>query len=472
MFNDAFQEVVRINLCRCLASFFVAGNIFFCSFLQADESLSTRIDTLVKPYIDNEIVVGMTVGVVQNGERWVQGFGRLTESNAQSPDGETIYEIASNTKTFTGILLADAVIRGKVQLDDPAQRYLPDGVTMPSKGDVPITLRHLATHASGLPRLPDNMSMKNVDDPYADYTLEQMQEFLSSHKLRRRPVTQIAYSNLGFGLLGWLLSREAGMSYEELLLDRVTRPLKMYDTVVELSPTMQSRFARPHRVGGIETGPWNISTLAGLGGLHSTANDMLNYLQANLEPPAGDLGKAIDLAWQVQQAKLSKSEFDMGLGWHIAKDGHTRWHTGQTGGFHSCIFIDRRSKSGVVVLANTAATEIDALGESLIRMLMGIEEKPREFEKLAAVSSDAMNRYVGKYELVPEVVFTISTDGKKLLAGLTGQQTQRIFPRSETEWFYRIVEATLTFKVDEHGQCNELELFQHGVRKTAKRIEK
>jgi len=462
---------MKTTLKSLAASWSIGFGIFFASTLQADESLSERIDVLVMPYIDNQIVVGMTVGVVQDGKRIVQGFGQLSESNSQSPDGATIYEIASNTKTFTGILLADAVIRGKMQLDDPAEKYLPAGVTMPSKGEVPITLKHLATHASGLPRIPDNMPMKNVDDPYADYTLEQLQEFLSNYKLRRRPVTQIAYSNLGFGLLGWLLSREAGLSYEELLRDRLTGPLKMPDTVVELTPDMQSRFAKPHRAGGFTTGPWNITTLAGLGGLHSTANDMLNYLQANLDPPEGELGKAIELAWQIHQPALSKTEFDMGLGWHIAKDGHTRWHTGETGGFHSCMFIDRRSKSGVVVLANTATIDIDALGESVIRLLMGIVAKPREFEKLVEVSPDAMKRYVGRYELVPDVIFTISIDDGKLLAGLTGQQTQRIFPRSETEWFYRVVKATLTFKLDANGQCKELELFQNDVRRIAKRID-
>jgi serine-type D-Ala-D-Ala carboxypeptidase/endopeptidase len=471
--NKVVQSVLsfRVRLLKYFAIVWVGGSIFSSNQLEAEDPLSTRIAKLAMPYIENQIVIGMSIGVVQDGKHSVHGFGQLADTDSQCPDGNTIYEIASNTKTFTGVLLADAVVRGKMQLDHPVQQYLPEGTTMPSKGDVPITLKHLATHASGLPRIPDNMPMKNIDDPYADYSIEQMLDFLSSHKLRRRPVTQISYSNLGFGLLGWLLSREAGVSYEALLRDRVTGPLKMPDTVVVLSPSMQSRVARAHRVGGIETASWNIETLAGLGGLHSTANDMLIYLQANLQPPASDLGKAIELAWQMHQPKLSESEFDMGLGWHIARDGHTRWHTGQTGGFHSCMFIDRRSKSGVVVLANTAATEIDALGESLIRMLMGIEQKPREFEKLADVSPDIMRRYLGKYELVPEVVFTITTDGGKLLAGLTGQQTQRIFPRSEKEWFYRIVEATLTFKVDEKGQCNELELFQNGVRRTAKRIE-
>ena len=102
---------------------------------------------------------------------------------------------------------------------------------------------------------------------------------------------------------------------------------------------------------------------------------------------------------------------------------------------------------------------------------MGIEEKPREFEKIVDVSSEVIERYVGTYELVPDVVFTISTQDGKLLAGLTGQPTQRIFPRSETEWFYRVVKATITFKLDANGQCNELELFQNEARRTAKRIE-
>ena len=436
-----------------------------------DDSVTERVTALVNPYIANERVMGMTVGVLQNGTTWVKGYGRFAEKDARVPDGQTMYEIGSVTKTFTGILLADAVVRGRMQLDDAAEKYLPDGAGMPSKGESPITLKHLATHASGLPRIPENMVLENTDDPYANYSVDQMLEFLSNYKLRRRPVMQISYSNLGFGLLGWLVARDAQTDYESLLRDRITGPLKMNDSLVKLSPSLEQRMATPYAADGIKTVPWHIESLAGLGGIHSTVDDMLRYIQANLEPPDSELGKAIELAWQVHQPPLIKTDFAMGLGWHVARDGHTRWHSGQTAGFHACLYIDRRSKLGFVLLANTASFEIDALGESIVRMLMGIKSEPREFERVVEVSTEAMQRYVGKFELAPNVVFTININDGKLMVGLTGQPTCRVFPRSETEWFYRVVEATLTFKIDEDGRCDTVELFQNGIRQKAKRIQ-
>lgn len=108
---------------------------------------------------------------------------------------------------------------------------------------------------------------------------------------------------------------------------------------------------------------------------------MLNYIQAHLEPPENDLGKAIELDWKIHQKPIRPEDFAMGLGWHVARDGNTRWHNGQTGGYHSMVLIDRRSKSGVVVLSNTATAEVDRLAEDLIRLLAGSDIKPRTFEK-------------------------------------------------------------------------------------------
>ena len=440
------------------------------STILADETQSKKIANLVQPYIESKTVVGMTVGVVQKGKTIVRGFGQLSANDPRVSDGSTIYEIGSISKTFTGILLADAVVQKKVRLDQSVQELLPTGVTMPTSGDRAITLQHLATHVSGLPRLPDNFRPSNPEDPYADYTIEQLMAFLSSHKPTRPPATQFEYSNLAAGLLGWLLSNQANTSYEILLRARLTGPLELSDTVVELNADLQARLAPPHRADGTATVPWHIESLAGLGGIHSTVNDMLRYVEANLTPPSNDLGKAIELAWKIHQPPLAKENFAMGLGWHVARDGNTRWHTGGTGGFRSAVFIDRRSQTGVVVLANTASGEVDQLAEQIIQVMFGMKVEPRRFEKRLAVAPEMMKRYVGKYQLAPNFVFTVSTQDDKLMVALTGQPTFEVFPRSESEWFYKVVEATITFKVDDQGRCDELELFQNGVRQKAKRV--
>ncbi len=150
--------------------------------------------------------VGIVIGVIDPSGRRIIAYGKGDQPDGRPLDGDTEFEIGSITKVFTALVLADMVRDGEVKLDDPAQKYLPAGVTMPTRDGKEITLVDLATHTSGLPRLPTNFAPKDPANPYADYTAKQLYQFLSSYQLTRDPGASWAYSNLGFGLLGHLLS--------------------------------------------------------------------------------------------------------------------------------------------------------------------------------------------------------------------------------------------------------------------------
>ena len=439
--------------------------------LTARESIQVQVDPLVRPYVDNGIVVGMTVGVLHQGESKVFGYGRLSEKNREKPTGDTIFEIGSLTKVFTSILLADAVIQGHARLDQSAAELMPERVKMPTHDERAITLQDLATHVSGLPRLPANLKRTNPNDPYDDYSVEDLYSFLNSHKVSRAPGEKSEYSNLGAGLLGHLLERKQGKTYEQLIQSRIARPLNMKSTTITLPQEHESRLAPPHTADGELASSWNLAALMGAGGIRSSTNDLLRFARAQLTPPHDKLGEAMELAWKVHQKPIEKGAFAMGLGWHIAHDGSTRWHNGQTGGYHSMLLVNRGLKMGVVLLTNTATGEVDLLAQDIMRRLAGEKVEPREFKKSIDVSSDVMQKYVGKYKLTPELVFTVSVVGKKLMVGLTGQPTFRVFARSETEWFYKVVKASLTFEIDNDGKCTSVELFQGGVKQNARRIE-
>lgn len=441
-----------------------------CQSLQAKQTLEAQVGRLATPYVDNEIVVGMTIGVMHKGKSSIFNYGRLSADDSRHPEGDTIYEIGSVSKVFTGVLLADAVSQGRVKLDQSAGDLLPSEVTMPSHDGQAITLQNLSTHVSGLPRLPDNLKIEAPGNPYAAYTVKNMYAFLSGHKLSRAPGEKSEYSNLGVGLLGQLLAREADTTYEQLLRDRIAKPLDMADTTISLNEQQQSRLAPPHLGVGQASSNWDLSALAGAGAIRSTGKDMLKFVQANLDPPAGEIGKAIQFAWQIHQQPLEQGQFAMGLGWHVAHDGQTRWHNGQTGGYHSAMYVNRQLEVGVVLLTNTSTGEVDPLAEQIVKMLSGAKVEPRKFEKPVAVDPDILERYVGKYQLVPGMEFTVTTKKGKLFVGLTDQPTIEVYPRSETEWYYKVVKATLAFEVDGDGKCNAVELFQHGVRQKAKRI--
>ena len=161
------------------------------------------------------------VGVIEPQGRRVVAYGSLNQGDPRPLNGDTIFEIGSVTKVFTSLLLADMVQRGEVALADPVAKYLPADVKVPERGGRVITLVDLSTHTSGLPRMPSNFHPKDPANPYADYTVEQLYQFLSSYQLTRDIGSQFEYSNLGGGLLGQALARRAGMDYEALVRSRI-----------------------------------------------------------------------------------------------------------------------------------------------------------------------------------------------------------------------------------------------------------
>jgi CubicO group peptidase (beta-lactamase class C family) len=299
--------------------------------------------------------VGIVVGVIDARGRRVVAYGALEMGDSRPLGGGTIFEIGSMTKVFTALLLADMVQRGEVALDDPVAKYLPPGVTMPTRGGRQITLIDLATHTSGLPRLPDNLAPKDMANPYADYTVDQLYAFLKSYTLPRDIGATYEYSNLGGGLLGHVLARRAGMDYATLVRQRITGPLHMSATVIALSPDQTARLARGHDAGLATVANWDIPTLAGAGALRSDADDLLTFLGAELGYVRTPLAPAM-AAQIVPRRPTGRPGMEVALGWHIRQTpaGEIVWHNGGTGGYRSFMGFDAKAGVGVVVLTNVA----------------------------------------------------------------------------------------------------------------------
>jgi D-alanyl-D-alanine-carboxypeptidase/D-alanyl-D-alanine-endopeptidase len=325
---------------------------------------------LAEPLIDGGQVVGLAVGIIQRDRTAVFGFGRTATGGETVPDGKTVFEIGSVTKVFTGLLLAEMVEDGSVRLDQPVAELLPSGVTVPQRDGRPITLLDLATHSSGLPRLPANLLpqiAENPDNPYASYTVDDLVAFLAGCELADRPGEKFVYSNLGTGLLGHALACRAGTGYEELVVERICKPLGMRDTRTALSGPMRRRLAQGHNAAGKPVANWDIPTLAGAGALRSTADDLLRFVAANLAPDDTPLAAAIRLA-HVPRRDIDTPKGKIALAWHIRTPDRVYWHNGQTGGYHSFVGFRKGRRAGVVVLANSAAGQVDRLGSQLLEL--------------------------------------------------------------------------------------------------------
>jgi CubicO group peptidase (beta-lactamase class C family) len=417
------------------------------------EPLAGRVDRLAAPYIESGTVLGMVVGVYDGSEELIRGYG------AGKPGPDTVYEIGSVSKVFTGILLAALVADGSVRLDQPVAELLPNGTRVPAIGERRITLVDLSTHTSGLPRMPDNFAPKDPRNPYADYTFELMAEFLARVQPEQTPGTAYKYSNVGTGLLGVALARKAGKSYEELLVERVTGPLGMKSTAIALPPELKARLAPGHNASGQPESNWDLPAFAGAGGIRSTAADMMRFLRANLDPTA--LGGTLASAREVRYAPPGAGAHRVGLGWHISP-ASIHWHNGQTGGYHSYAAIDTGRRRAVVILADTATGEVDALGEEILRMILGQDVEPRVFRKAVEVKPEVLLACAGTYALFSEFKLTVTVENGRLMVQATGQEKFPVFAASETEFFYKVVDARITFEKDKDGKVNRIVLHQNG----------
>jgi CubicO group peptidase (beta-lactamase class C family) len=309
------------------------------------------------------------------------------------------------------------------------------------------------------------MKPKDPGNPYADYTVEQMYAFLSAYELKRDIGAEFEYSNLGAGLLGHVLARKAGTDYQTLVARTICAPLGMSDTGITLSADQQSRLVPGHDATGKAVKNWDIPTLAGAGALRSTANDMLKFVAANAGLEKSELAPAMELSHAERHAAGSPV-LGVGLGWHILHrtGGAIVWHNGQTGGYHSFVAFDKAAKRGVVVLANFAG-DVDAIG-------MEFMAPRRAAGQHVAVQIDpkVYGAYAGVYRLAPGVEFTVKREKDQLLVQLTGQQFLPVFPESETEFFYKAVDAQLTFERDKSGAVRSLVLHQAGLDQRATKV--
>jgi CubicO group peptidase (beta-lactamase class C family) len=428
--------------------------------------LVERIDTFHRG-------VGIVVGVIEPQGRRVVVYGTLNQGDARPLNGDTIFEIGSATKVFTSLLLADMVQRGEVALADPVAKYLPAEVKVPERGGRAITLVDLSTHTSGLPTMPTNFNPKDPANPYADYTVDQLYQFLSSYQLTRDIGSKFEYSNLGVGLLGQALARRAGMDYEALVRSRITIPLGMSSTGITLSPEMKARLALGHNDKLVTVPNWDLPALAGAGALRSSANDRLTFLAANLGYVKSPLAPAMAAMLSVRRPTGAPELGEIGLGWLITKPSEDEivWHNGGTGGYRSYIGYDAKTRVGIVVLSNTfTLAGIDDIGMHLLDSHAPLLPAPKEHKEIT-VDARIFDGYVGQYQLAPNFILTITREGDQLFAQATGQGKAQIYPESEREFFYKVVDAQITFETDAKKRATGLTLHQNGANMPAKRIE-
>jgi len=332
-------------------------------------------DALTSGSLAPKTHAGVSIGVLRNGERSVFAFGTAR------PD--SLFEIGSITKTFTGLMFAQLLEQGKVKLDEPLRELLPPGTVQKPVGDE-ILLVDLVTQHSGLPRMPDNFKPADRQNPYVDYRAATLYEFLGKIGVQRPASPEFLYSNLGFGVLGQALANRAGVTYPQLLARLVTEPLCMKETVTALSTPQQSRFIEGYTATYQPAHSWEFDVLAGAGAIRSTASDMLIYLDAQLHPEhacktAAASPAAKSLAASIERTHEPRAEAQpgrrIGFAWMYEPSTGIYLHNGGTGGYSSLAMFDPKEDFAVVVLVNRGPGAdggiVDRLGLHIGQRLRG-----------------------------------------------------------------------------------------------------
>lgn len=571
---------------KLTSAFVFLGILISC---QAQTNLSDEISKNIELRIENGSNTGIVVGLIDANGTNYYSYGVKSLKTKEAVDKNSVFEIGSISKAFTGILLADMVLKNKMKLDDPLQKHLPEGVTAPTRNGETIKLVHLANHTSSLPRMPSNFSPANMANPFADYSEKQLYDFLESYELPRNIGSQYEYSNYAMGLTGHILAFKNNMTYEQLLMKVITKPLGLEDTGITLTPTMKKNLAMGHSGGvEVESWTWEEPTLAGAGAIRSNAVDMLEFLAVNMGIEKNNLYPAMQLAYK--NSRKEEKEPIVGLGWHtmVFDDTEIVWHNGGTGGYRTFAGFIKGGNKGVVVLSNSN-TGVDDIGIHILHPESPLNEiKPsiatkiqkvidgegleaglktysdlkknrasefdfgenelnrlgyrylrgKEMEKALAVfklntevypnSSNVydsygeafkengnkekaienysksvelnpanqnaieilkelgvnaadlieeiivdetiLETYVGKYELAPNFILTVSRDGTQLKTQATGQPEFPIFPKSENVFYLKVVEAQLTFNKNEEGVIESVTLHQGGQEIPGKKL--
>ena len=448
-------------------SFFLILGLFIWA-----NTLNAQISDEVKDNIKQRIKVGDNVSVVVG---YIEGekvdffsYGKTALENGMAVDENTVYEIGSISKVFTTILLADQVLQGNMSLEDPISKYLPKTIKVPERNGSVIKLKDLATHTSGLPRMPSNFTPSDAENPFKDYTVEQVYEFLSSYELTRDIGESYEYSNYGMGLLGHILELHAGKSYEELVVEKIAKEFKMDNTGLTFSDNMLAHLAKGYAFGE-EVKNWDLTSLAGAGGIRSTATDMVKFIKANMADDSA-LSDAMKLSHKTA-FKNKSGNFKIGLGWHYADNGNIIWHNGGTGGYRAFSGFNKVNNKGVVVLTNSTES-VDDIG---LYFLEGSSElkapKKKESPEVVDVPITTLDNYLGVYELAPQFKITITREKSKLFLQATNQPRFRIYPSSNNTFFLKVVEANVEFNSNEQGEIVELILNQNGQAIPGKKIE-
>ncbi|MCY3712566.1 MAG: serine hydrolase [Gemmatimonadetes bacterium] len=462
--------------------------------------------------------VGVVAGIIRGINRYVYAHGTLNRGTIRRVSGMTVFEIGQLSSLYTTAMLSLMVQRGDVNLTDEVSAYLPDTVTVPTtRTGNPILIEHLATHTSGLPRLPDNLVSDEPEDPLKGYSVELMYAFLDRYAEAQRdgydfpfdfenpdgedpdhqglldregedrsdtpgrdePEDRYAYSDIGMGLLGHVLEQAAGENYDQLIRVLLGDPLKLANTANKPTPSMRTYLATGHDDGRRPVPTWSDTTLVGGTGLRSNLLDMMTLVSASMgiiyalpEDFTEDDSTRYHASFDsliVARHPTDEEDVRTALGWKVSQDARGRdihWLTGRTNGFYTFAAFLKQWRKGVVVLSNSSAS-VEDIGFHLLSARNPLAPPPRKTVHLTEAAYEACT---GTYAFSTEFTVDITYSDGKLYGQPPGQPRSELVLESSGDFYLEEEDARITFVPDEEGYVDHFLFLQDGQTHRAERV--
>ncbi|MGA3028961.1 MAG: serine hydrolase [Bryobacteraceae bacterium] len=414
----------------------------------------SRMEQVIQSYVTNKTFMGSVL--VARGDQVLlsKGYGsaNLEWDIPNSP--ATKFRLGSITKQFTAVSILLMEERGKLKTDDPVKKFMPDA---PAAWDK-ITIYHLLTHTSGIPSFtsfPDYASQ----EPFPT-TPEKLVARFRDKPLDFQPGEKWSYSNSGYVLLGYLIEKVSGESYEKFVQENIFTPLGMkdsgYDSNSAIIPRRAAGYAHG-KDGPVNAGYIDMSVPFSAGALYSTTGDLLRWEQGLFG------GKLLSAASLAKMTTPFKEDYACGLSVHTVNGHKAIDHGGGIEGFNTFLAWYPEDKLTVVALANLNGDAPQGIATRLAAIVHGDKAEPLPSEqKEVTVAPEILRQYVGTYDLAPGFKLMMTMEGGQLMTQASGQARLPLFAASETKFFLKVVDAQVEFFKDDKGVVTYLVLHQGG----------
>lgn len=368
-----------------------------------DNLLENYLDTLVHNHVTkffvDPYVCGMSLAFIDGTEVFTYNYGETMNGNSILPDNNTMYQIASVTKTFTSITMNHWLHQNDISQDSSIVSFLPDSISLGLSNGVDVTFRHLLNHTSGLPRIPNNMPNINTNDPYIEYDSLKMYEYLMNNSLLRVPGTapvnwdqfNVYYGNLAYGLVGTILERQTGISLQTIFEETLLTKLGLNHTTLDRIENFPNR-AFPNRKD-YNAAYWHFESMSGAGGLNSNLNDLITYARFLItEDESTKLGKAITKSLQPAYIIGTQTISHPWLKYSNSSNDIVFRHDGATYGFSTEFRVNKEKQRAMICLSNNYNSDHDKaiLNTLFNRFIDPSNNKSSDTKKETVISLDVI----------------------------------------------------------------------------------